>query len=146
MITFYCLKFETPPTWRTRSSYIYPPGTGWSSYNPGIEFHFRRLLRLAGLRWRCSAPLSHGIARLHQHKIGYINQAQHKPSARVKTNIKKLHTLKAYHLCPCTVSRLLLKSEYYDNIRKVCFYVGAMQRICLFSVHGNELSGSTKDL
>jgi hypothetical protein len=25
MIIFYCLRFETPPTWRTRSVYLYPP-------------------------------------------------------------------------------------------------------------------------
>jgi hypothetical protein len=34
MTIFYCLKFETPPTWRARSSYLYPPGTGWPSYTP----------------------------------------------------------------------------------------------------------------
>jgi hypothetical protein len=35
---------------------------------------------------------------LYQHKIGYRSQAQHKPSVRVKTNIKnikKLHTYEA---------------------------------------------------
>jgi hypothetical protein len=32
MTTFYCLRFETPPTWRARSPYLYPPGTGWPSY------------------------------------------------------------------------------------------------------------------
>jgi hypothetical protein len=26
------LRFETPPTWRARSPYLYPPGTGWASY------------------------------------------------------------------------------------------------------------------
>jgi hypothetical protein len=31
---FYCLSFETPPTWRTRSLYLYPPGTGWPGYTP----------------------------------------------------------------------------------------------------------------
>jgi hypothetical protein len=30
--TFYCLRFEAPPTWRARSPYLYPPGTGWPSY------------------------------------------------------------------------------------------------------------------
>jgi hypothetical protein len=30
---FYCLRFETP-TWRARSPYLYPPGTGWTSYTP----------------------------------------------------------------------------------------------------------------
>jgi hypothetical protein len=32
--TFYCLRFETPPTWRARSLSFYPPGTGWPGYTP----------------------------------------------------------------------------------------------------------------
>jgi hypothetical protein len=28
------LRFEIPPTWRARSPYLYPPGTGWPSYTP----------------------------------------------------------------------------------------------------------------
>jgi hypothetical protein len=31
---FYCHRFETSPTWRTRSPYSYPSGTGWPSYIP----------------------------------------------------------------------------------------------------------------
>jgi hypothetical protein len=34
MTTWYCLRFETPPTWRDRSPYFYPPGTGWPNYTP----------------------------------------------------------------------------------------------------------------
>jgi hypothetical protein len=34
MTTFYSLRFETPPIWRTRSLYLYPPGTGWPGYTP----------------------------------------------------------------------------------------------------------------
>jgi hypothetical protein len=34
MTTFYCLRFKTPPTWRGRSPYSYPPGTGWPGYTP----------------------------------------------------------------------------------------------------------------
>jgi hypothetical protein len=34
LTTFYCLWFVTPPTWRTRSQYLYPPGTGLPSYTP----------------------------------------------------------------------------------------------------------------
>jgi hypothetical protein len=41
---------RSPPTWRARFPYLYPPGTGWLSYTPG--FPLRGLLRLAGLRWR----------------------------------------------------------------------------------------------
>jgi hypothetical protein len=32
MTKFYCLRFETPSTWRTISSYF--PGTGWPGYTP----------------------------------------------------------------------------------------------------------------
>jgi hypothetical protein len=32
MTIFYCLRVETLPTWRARSPYLYPPGTGWPSY------------------------------------------------------------------------------------------------------------------
>jgi hypothetical protein len=28
MTIFYCLRFESPPTWRAMSLYLYPPGTG----------------------------------------------------------------------------------------------------------------------
>jgi hypothetical protein len=34
IIIFYCLRFETLPTWRVRSPYLYPPGTGWPCYIP----------------------------------------------------------------------------------------------------------------
>jgi hypothetical protein len=52
--------FETPPTWRVRSPYLYPPGTKWPSYTPGHWVPFRLLLRLTGLRWRYSIPPPHG--------------------------------------------------------------------------------------
>jgi hypothetical protein len=32
MTKFYCLRFETPPTWRARFPYLYSPGIGWPSY------------------------------------------------------------------------------------------------------------------
>jgi hypothetical protein len=35
MTIFYCLRFETSPTWRARSLYLYPPGTRWPGYTPG---------------------------------------------------------------------------------------------------------------
>jgi hypothetical protein len=55
-----CLRFETPPTWRARSPYLYLPGTGWLSYTLRSGFPCRRLLRLAGLRWRYSDSPPHG--------------------------------------------------------------------------------------
>jgi hypothetical protein len=44
------------PTWMARFPYLYPSGTEWPSYTPGIGFPLRCLLRLAGLRWRYSNP------------------------------------------------------------------------------------------
>jgi hypothetical protein len=34
MTTFYCFGFETTPTWRAMSPYVYPPITWWSGYTP----------------------------------------------------------------------------------------------------------------
>jgi hypothetical protein len=40
MTIFYCLRFEIPPTWRARSPYLYPPGTGWPNYALRHWVHF----------------------------------------------------------------------------------------------------------
>jgi hypothetical protein len=32
---YFTISSETPPTWRARFPYLYPPGTGWPSYAPG---------------------------------------------------------------------------------------------------------------
>jgi hypothetical protein len=32
---YFTVSSETPPTWRARFPYSYPPGTGWPSYTPG---------------------------------------------------------------------------------------------------------------
>jgi hypothetical protein len=40
MTIFYCLRFETPLTWRSTSPYLYPPGTGWPSYTLRHWIHF----------------------------------------------------------------------------------------------------------
>jgi hypothetical protein len=34
MTKLYCLRFETPQTWRARSPYLYPPETGCPNYTP----------------------------------------------------------------------------------------------------------------
>jgi hypothetical protein len=33
-VIFYYPIFESPPTWKARSPYLYPPGTLWPSYRP----------------------------------------------------------------------------------------------------------------
>lgn len=53
-----------------RFSYSYPSGTGWSSFTPGTGFPFRRFLQLAGLQWRFSSPLPHGVDSLPKVEIG----------------------------------------------------------------------------
>jgi hypothetical protein len=62
MTIFYCLTFETLPTWRARLPYLYPQEQGGPVIPPGTGFPFRRLLRLAGLRWRYSNPPPRGAA------------------------------------------------------------------------------------
>jgi hypothetical protein len=49
---------ESPPTWRARSPYLYPPGTGWPRYTPGTRFPFRRLRLTALPTLECSSEKS----------------------------------------------------------------------------------------
>jgi hypothetical protein len=58
-IICYCFRFQTSPTWRARSPYLYHPEQGGLVIPPGTAIHFRRLLRLAGIRWSYSNPPPH---------------------------------------------------------------------------------------
>jgi hypothetical protein len=58
MTIFYYLRFETPPIWSVKRPYLYTIGRGWLIYTPSHWIPFRRLLRLAGLRWRYSKTAS----------------------------------------------------------------------------------------
>jgi hypothetical protein len=53
-----CNLLLLPPTWRARSPYLYPPGTGWPRYTPGHWVPFPS--PLTTLR-RYSIPPPHGI-------------------------------------------------------------------------------------
>jgi hypothetical protein len=56
------LRFETPPTWRARSPYLYHPREQGGPVTPtGIGLPFRRLQRLSVLRWEYSKPSPRGV-------------------------------------------------------------------------------------
>jgi hypothetical protein len=61
---YFNVSSETPPTWRARSPYLYPPGTGWPSYTPG---HWVPLSPLLTCR-DCGGGI---LTRLHT--VGCIN-------------------------------------------------------------------------
>jgi hypothetical protein len=60
MTIFYCLRFETPPTWMPGPRIYILEEQGGPIVLRGTGLPFRRLLRLARLRWRYSTPPSHG--------------------------------------------------------------------------------------
>jgi hypothetical protein len=80
MAKFYCLRFETPSTWRARSPHLYPPGTGWPDYTPRHWVPFSSppttLRTVVELFNRASST-----------KMEYTSQAQHKSSARAETKL-----------------------------------------------------------
>jgi hypothetical protein len=78
MTTFYWLRFETRPTWRVRSPYICPTGTGWPSYTPRRSVPFRRLLQFAGIRWRYSNPPIHRVLHF-QSSLFLLITSRHGP-------------------------------------------------------------------
>jgi hypothetical protein len=65
MTIFYCFRFETHANWRARAPYLYFSEQSGLIITPGTGFHFRRPLRLAGLRWRYSNPLPHGVGLVY---------------------------------------------------------------------------------
>jgi hypothetical protein len=86
------------------------------------------------LSWAQLIPIS---GHLHQHKMGYTNQAQHKSSARVKTKIriiKNLHMHEALH--QITVSIDVINREtnslYSTNIKIQLSYLICTERSCSF--------------
>jgi hypothetical protein len=64
MITFYCHRLETPPIGGSGHLIYIPQEQGGPVIPSGIGFPFRRLLLLAGLRWRYSTPPPHGSTAL----------------------------------------------------------------------------------
>jgi hypothetical protein len=58
MTTFYCLTFETLPTRKARSLYLYPLGTEYPSYTPGHWSMVQDYL------WRYSIVLPHEVTPL----------------------------------------------------------------------------------
>jgi hypothetical protein len=52
MKPYFTVSYETPPTWRARFLYLYPPGTRGPVISPDTGFPFCHLWRVAGLRWR----------------------------------------------------------------------------------------------
>jgi hypothetical protein len=60
VIIFYCLWFETPPTWRARFPYLHPPERGWPSYTPRhwvkVKVMLRPTVQSVSLSWN-KAPI-----------------------------------------------------------------------------------------
>jgi hypothetical protein len=97
MTTLDCLRFETNPTWRARSPYLYPPVTGWPSYTPRYWVPLCRILRSAGLRWRYADPPPHGV---------HINRNDH------RSNTDSVRTSQGTHYISATKpNRLMLFRE-----------------------------------
>jgi hypothetical protein len=65
MTIFYCIRLQTPSQPGGPGTRIYIPQEQGSPVTPpGTGFPFRRLLRLAGLRWRYSNPPPCGVTLL----------------------------------------------------------------------------------
>jgi hypothetical protein len=73
----YCLRYETPPTWRAMSLYLQPPGTGWSGYTPRhwVPFSSPPMARRATADVLTTHQLAlfityrHGLRRKHRSSV-----------------------------------------------------------------------------
>jgi hypothetical protein len=72
MLIFYCLRYETPQPGGPGPRIHIPQEQVSAVGLPGTGFPLRRLLRLAGIRWRYSNPPLHGCSR----SIPYVASAR----------------------------------------------------------------------
>jgi hypothetical protein len=61
---FYYLRVETPLTWRAKSPYLYPPGTGWPGYTPRHWVPFSSPLTTRRATVEVLEPASTRVSRL----------------------------------------------------------------------------------
>jgi hypothetical protein len=174
MTIFYCLRFETPPTWRARSPYLYPQEEGGPVIPPGTGFPFRRLLLLAGLRWRYSNPPPRGAtnqqleSELLYDRLFTSNQFVLAPSPEKISSIFACSLVARETTCPqsCSLVTAVVLSRVYTALswQWICisenfylFYVsraimgvgrGSKPAVCchIHCLKQQELLGRTKCL
>jgi hypothetical protein len=95
----FTVSFETPPTWRPRFPFLYPPGTGWHSYTPGHLVNRVRsnIITQAAIHWvveRCRCVgltiLQPSVSILSRH-CGILNISQTYRPPRPVTGIALLY-------------------------------------------------------
>jgi hypothetical protein len=86
MTTFYCLRFETPPTWRASSPYLFPQEQGGPVIPPGTGFPFIASYDTQGYGGGIR-PRPHGIALYSM------------PRACIYVFVKKLPLSYIMHTC-----------------------------------------------
>jgi hypothetical protein len=72
MTILYSLRFETPPTWRARTMYLYPPRTGRPGYTPRHWVCFSSPPTTRRATAEVFEPPPHGGGRLRCHSQSYF--------------------------------------------------------------------------
>jgi hypothetical protein len=76
---------ETPPTWRARFPYLYPPGTGWPSYTPGHWVPFTSSLTTR----RATVEIFEPSPYIYPSGTGWSSQSQSQKS-NVKVTLRPM--------------------------------------------------------
>jgi hypothetical protein len=107
MTIFYCLRFEIPPTCRTRFPFYYPPGTGWPGYTPRHCFPFSSpptTRRLPSLKVRLKVRVTLWLAVYRQSaRLGV---------KRLETHDQNFFQLNPSRNCPYVTSSLMRRWVY----------------------------------
>jgi hypothetical protein len=72
---YFTVSYEAPPTWRARSPYLYPPGTGWPSYTSGHWVPFSSPLATR----RATAKVSTPPRGVRLSLLAYLKIISHRP-------------------------------------------------------------------
>jgi hypothetical protein len=146
---------ETPPTWRARSPYLYPPGRGWPSYTPGHWVPFTSTLTTR----RATVEVFNLPPNLEGQVPVYISLRNRVVQSKVKVTLRPTvsHSLsKSWCLIYVTLEGLQ-RNEFQSDIRKVtlrrsflcCNWEGCMWSMQCNVEFGHQLSicsGTKKNL
>jgi hypothetical protein len=103
-------RFETPPTWRARSPYLHPPGTGWASYTPRhwVPFSSPPTTRRATVEVLEPAP-TRGLVGLYRLRTDRIENGVHNSSIVVCVSAAAETCLTSH----CFATDKGIMSQYY---------------------------------
>jgi hypothetical protein len=132
MSIFYCLRFETLPTCKTRFPYLYPPGRGWPGYTPRHWVSFTSPTTTRRATMEVFVPPPHGMNL----SLNFcFNCLPYNISARIAYKTAFIVVLQSFPWEHVSLLRRYSVTTAYIHLIRICCL--AADVVCCL-IHGNE--------